>query len=129
MSEIEVPLEQAQENINHAAHHAEGGEKGFMNLAAVASAFLAVFAAISALFAGGYANEAMLEQIRASDQWSYYQAKGIKLAIAEMSAKTGVGSDEKIEKYKEDQQEIKKDAEEKQKASEELLKKHETLSM
>ena len=35
-------------------------------------------AAIAALLAGHAANEALLEQIKASDQWSYYQSKSIK---------------------------------------------------
>ena len=128
MSEIEVPLEQAQEDIQHAAHHASGPEKSFIGSAAVLSAFLAVLAAISALFAGHYSNEAMILQIQSSDQWSYYQAKGIKSAIAEMSVAANPALSEKIEKYKEEQAEIKKEAEEKQAESHALLKKHESLA-
>src|SRR6478672_9322706 len=84
VTEIEVPIEKIQEDINHAAHHADSASAKMMNRAALLSAFLAVFAAISALFAGHYANEAMIEQIQSSDQWSYYQAKGIKLSLAEL---------------------------------------------
>jgi len=39
---------------------------------------LAVLAAVSALMAGYHANEAMLEQMKATDDWAFYQAKGIK---------------------------------------------------
>ena len=31
--------------------------------------------------AGHHSNEAMIEQIQASDHWGYYQAKGIKAAV------------------------------------------------
>jgi hypothetical protein len=51
---------------------------------------LAALAAIAALKAGSTANEALVLkteatrlQAEASDQWAYYQAKGIKLAVAE----------------------------------------------
>ena len=136
MEEIEVPLEQIQENIHEAVHghgHEGGGEGGgartFMARAAILSAVLAVLAAISALFAGGYANEAMVEQIQSSDKWAYYQAKGIKKAIAELKQATVEHEDSaKVEKYKEDQEEIKKQAEEKEKESELHLRKHESLA-
>ena len=44
----------------------------------LAAAFLAVLAAITSLMAEHHANEAMLDQIRNSDQWSFYQAESIK---------------------------------------------------
>ena len=131
MSEIEVSLEQIQEDINHAAHHAEGPVQKLMTMGAALSAMLAVLAAVSALFAGHFANEAMIDQIKSSDHWSYYQAKGIKLAITEFRHESAQGEkdfSEKIEAYKKDQEEIKKQAEEKQKESEAYLKKHESLA-
>jgi len=45
---------------------------------ALTAAFLAVLAAITSLMAEHHANEAMLDQIRSSDKWSFYQAKSIK---------------------------------------------------
>jgi hypothetical protein len=42
---------------------------------ALSTAILALLAAIASLLAGEYANEAMMDQIEAADQWSYYQAK------------------------------------------------------
>jgi hypothetical protein len=139
MSEIEVPMEKIHEDIHeaieHAEHgghggHGEGGGKSFMNIAAIMSAFLAVAAAISALFAGGYANEAMMEQIQSSDQWALYQAKGIKAAIADLKfATTKVEADSaKTETYKKEQEEIKEKAESREQASENHLKTHETLA-
>jgi hypothetical protein len=49
--------------------------------AALSSALIAVAAAIGSLMAGHNANEAMLEQMQATDQWAFYQAKGIKSAV------------------------------------------------
>jgi len=57
---------------------------------ALTTAFIAVIAAIASLQSGSYANEAVLEkntailfQNKASDQWNYYQAKGIKKNLAD----------------------------------------------
>jgi hypothetical protein len=94
------------------------------------SAILAVLAAISALFAGHYANEAMIEQIQSSDQWAHYQAKGIKKAIADLTLKSTQAEEsaDKVEKYKHDQEVIKDIADEKQRESERHLHKHENLA-
>ncbi|MGE5087075.1 MAG: DUF4337 domain-containing protein [Bacillota bacterium] len=138
MDEIEVPLEQTQEHLQHHALHGEGGGSKLINLGAVLSAVLAVFAAICALLAGHHSNEALIEQIKSSDQWSYYQAKGIKSALQEFRLDmTGPQADAakveaikgKIEKYKEEQEKISELAKEKEEASEKLLRLHERLAM
>jgi hypothetical protein len=66
----------------------EGGQ--FLRRIALTTAVLAALAAIAALKAGSTANEALVLkteatrlQAEASDQWAYYQAKGIKLAVAQ----------------------------------------------
>jgi uncharacterized protein DUF4337 len=66
----------------------EGGL--FLRHIALTTAVLAAIAAIAALKAGSTANEALVLkteaarlQAEASDQWAYYQAKGIKLAVAQ----------------------------------------------
>jgi hypothetical protein len=130
MDEIEVPLEKVQEDLHHSAHHASDESKSFMNRAALISAFLAVTAAISALFAGHYANEAMIEQIQSSDHWAYFQAKGIKLAISELRQESNPSPalSEKIEGYKREQTEIKEKAEEKERESKAHLRRHESLA-
>lgn len=131
MDEIEVPLEKVTEDMHHAVHHHEGGAmNSMMNRAAIMSALLAVLAAVSALFAGHYANDAMIEQIQASDHWTYYQAKGIKLAITEMRHENAADDHftEKIEQYKADQEKIKDQAEEKQHEAEEHLRVHQGLA-
>src|SRR5246500_939548 len=86
MEEAEVPLEHLQEETHHHAEH--GGEK-WISWVALSTAILAVLAAIAALLSGRYVNEAMMNQIEASDQWSYYQAKSIKAAV--LDAKTSLG--------------------------------------
>lgn len=134
MSEIEVPLEKVSEDIHHAAHQSDPSMATFINRSALLSAFLAAFAAVSALFAGHDANEAMIEQIRSSDQWNYYQAKGIKSSIAELRASMTQDPTEKskqlakVEQYKTEQAAIKTGADEKEKRSVALLLRHESLA-
>src|SRR6476620_11734913 len=78
MEEAEVPLEDLQEHVHHSAEH--GGEK-WISWVALSTAILAVLAAIAGLLSGKHANEAMMSQIEASDQWGYYQAKSIKASV------------------------------------------------
>ena len=61
MERPEVPLEQAQESI---AHHAHGAEEKWIMAVALTAALLAVLAAITALLAEDYANEAMILQLQ-----------------------------------------------------------------
>lgn len=69
----------------HKALDAAGEEHGrrWMSAVAVSTAIMAAMAAISSSLSGGHLNEAMIDQIKASDQWAYYQAKGVKAAIVE----------------------------------------------
>ena len=86
---------------------------------------LAVTAAVAALLAGHHANEAMLEQMQATDQWAYYQAKGIKRSLVEnkLDILAAVGKEpreddrKKIERYKEEQKEIEDKAKELERSS------------
>ena len=131
--EIEVPTEHLHEDMKHAAYH--GGEKWIV-FVALSSALLAVFAATSALLAGHHANEAMIEQIQSSDQWAFYQAKGIKAAILEskMALLGSLGKEvsekdrEKLKDHKAEQNKIQEKAKEKQGSSEFHLKHHNTLA-
>ncbi len=134
MEEIEVPLEQAQEHIHEAAHHA-GGSKWISGVA-LTSALLAVCAAVAALLAGHHSNEAMIDQIKSSDEWALYQAKGIKAAIlgskmtllAELGKAATPKDTEKLNQYQDEQVEIKKMAEEEKQSSEKHLIAHQTLA-
>jgi hypothetical protein len=75
MEEQEAPLEDVHEQIHHHAEHSR--ERWVMGVA-LSTAVLAAIAAIASLLSGDHVNEAMFEQMKASDQWSLYQAKGIK---------------------------------------------------
>lgn len=133
MEEIEVPTEHLHEHIEHGVE--ESGEKWILGVA-LSSAFLAALAAVSSLMAGFHANEAMMDRIKSSDQWNYYQAKGIKSAVLSTkiellkSFKKSVSEqdEQKIEQYKEDQDKISVDAKKFEDDSEDHLKHHETLA-
>jgi hypothetical protein len=82
MEEIEVPTEGLHEQINEKAEEAfEKKEMKWILFVAISTALMAVFAAIGGLMAGHYSDDAMIQQIKASDQWAFYQAKGIKADI------------------------------------------------
>ncbi|MDQ2889198.1 MAG: DUF4337 domain-containing protein [Gemmatimonadota bacterium] len=86
----EVEMDSIQERVNE---EVERETNGFIRVVALTTALLAALAAISSLQAGATVNEALLLktestqlQSRASDEWAYYQAKGIKEAVARSSA-------------------------------------------
>lgn len=122
MEEIEVPVESAQETL---MEKAEEAREKWIGRAALTSALLAVCAAISALLAGHHSNEAMIEQIQASDTWGYYQAKSIKssvlvgrMEVLKALGKESTPDDEaKLEKYKKEQEELTEKAKEKETSS------------
>lgn len=133
MEAPEVPTEHLHGHVEHAAKH--GGERWMLGVA-LSSALLAALAAISSLQAGHHANEAMIAQIRASDQWGYYQSKSIKEAqlkakvdLLEALGKTTSPADTaKLEEYKTDKEKIQGIAEEKQKEAEHELKTHQIFA-
>ena len=86
----EVETERLHEAI-HEELEKEGGT--LLRSIALTTAILAALAALASLRAGATVNEALVLkteatrlQAEASDQWAYYQAKGIKAAVAEASA-------------------------------------------
>lgn len=124
MEDPEVPTEHLHEHIHEAAH--EHKDRWSM-LVAISTAFMAAFAALASLMAGHQSNEALITQIKASDQWAYYQAKGIKGEIAAIGNEADT-TNAKAAKYKADQKEIKEKAEEFEKESETHLEKDKTLA-
>lgn len=118
----EVDMDKLHETI-HEEMEREGGRllKGI----ALTTALLAAFAAIASLRAGATVNEALVLkteatrlQAEASDQWTYYQAKGIKAAIQEASRAAWLANgkepparlEEATKRYAEEQTEIQKEA-------------------
>jgi hypothetical protein len=129
MEESEVPLEHLHEHTHETAKHSR---ETWISWVALSTAILAVLAAIASLLSGEHANEAMLNQIEASSQWSYYQAKSIKAAV--LDAKTtfsGAPSESdqsKRARYEKEQEEIKAEAEQKQTAAKSYFHKHEVFA-
>lgn len=95
---------------------------------AISTALIAVFAALTALMAGHHSNEALIEQIKASDQWAYYQAKGIKAEIKSLGVIMSKNDTADVNRYKREGEEIKKIAEEHQQESARHLDKHIVLA-
>jgi hypothetical protein len=102
---------------------------------AVSSACFAVIAAIASLKSGHSANEALLKQSQATDQWAYYQAKGNKAATrtAEADILTELRADgarvatlrADVDKYTHEQDEIRAEAQGLEKESKAELTRHE----
>jgi hypothetical protein len=133
MEEIEVPTEQLHEEMHH---HVEHAESPWMSWVALSAAILAALAAVSALLAGHHANEAVLEQMHASDHWAYFQAKGIKASIlsSKLELLSSLGKpisgkeQEKVSEYKKDQEEISSQAKEMEISSQSHLSHHVILA-
>jgi hypothetical protein len=129
MEEAEVPLEHLHEQVKETAEHTG---VTWLSWVALSTAILAVLAAIAGLLSGKHANEAMMSQIEASDQWNYYQAKSIKASVldAKMSL-TGVPNESdqsKRDRYEKEQEEIKSEAEHKEAAAKSNFHKHEVFA-
>jgi len=129
MEESEVPLEHLHEHVKETAEHSGAA---WISWVALSTALLAVLAAIAGLLSGRHVNEAMMNQIEASDQWSFYQAKSIKASVldAKMSlAGTPNESDQsKLDRYEKEQEEIKSEAERKEAAAKSNFHKHEVFA-
>jgi transcription-repair coupling factor (superfamily II helicase) len=118
----------------------EGGS--FLKQISITTAILAVLAAIASLQAGATVNmalvlktEATRLQSEASDQWAYYQAKGIKAAVLEASRTAWLAIDkeppavyeDKMHRYAKEQKEIQDKAREKERERDERLKESDHL--
>jgi hypothetical protein len=129
MEESEVPLEHLQEHVHHSAEHSR---ERWISWVALSTAILAVLAAIAALLSGRHVNEAMMNQIEASDQWNYYQAKGIKAAVLDAKMSLSGASNEsdqsKRDRYEKEQEKIKSEAEQKEAAAKSNFHKHEVFA-
>jgi hypothetical protein len=141
--EPEVDTERLHEAV-HEELAREGGR--FLKQIALTTAVLAALASIASLKAGATVNEALALktdatrlQAEASDQWAYYQAKGVKAAVQEAARSAWLAAgkepptdhEAKIKRYEEEQKEIaskarekEKEAEEKQREGEDLLHRH-----
>ena len=135
----EIETEKLHEAIKEELEK-EGG--GFLRQISLTTALLAVLAALASLRAGATVNialmlksEAVRLQSEASDQWSYYQAKGVKSAVQEASrtAWLAIGKEppaqyaDKMTRYGEEQKEIMRKAKELEKERDEKMKESDHL--
>jgi hypothetical protein len=139
MDEIEDYSESIHEQSNEHAHHImheSGGKERWVVWVALSTAVIAVLAAITGLLAGSHADESMLAQMQSSDQWAFYQAKGIKADMLNSSnhlliamGKTPDTADvAKVKREKQEQAEIMTKAKEYKKESDEHVAKHEIMA-
>jgi Domain of unknown function (DUF4337) len=146
--ELEVDTDKLHEAV-HEELEREGGR--FLKQIALTTAVLAAFASVASLKAGGTVNEALALKTDAtrlrteeSDQWAYYQAKGLKAAVssAARSAWTAIGKEppsafqDETTRYQTEQKEIEKAAREKEKERDEkdkeaalLLARHHSFAL
>src|SRR3954462_7733148 len=114
--------ERIEEGVEKALEEGGGGP-GWTLYLSLSTAIIAVFAAIASLQSGANSNDAILEkneavlnQSKESDQWSYYQSKGVKAAVANVEADLVGASNPELaakksaegRRYKAEQDEIEK---------------------
>jgi Domain of unknown function (DUF4337) len=136
--EIEVETKELQETIDELREEREEREREarethWTRFISLSTAIFAVVAAVAALQAGKLVNEAVLlkndavlQQARASDTWAYYQAKGIKSAMAKQTAdliSVTPGAAEKAAHWKEEAERQKAEQAQLKGEAEELEKK------
>jgi len=128
MPEDEFETAEFKEKLEEATEHAvEASEyrARWMVYLSFSTAIVAVFAAVAALESGTYSNnaliqknEALLAQAKASDQWAYYQAKGVKgvvygtqaLAAKSSNPDLAAQAQKEADRYAAEQKEISKTA-------------------
>jgi hypothetical protein len=129
MEEAEVPLEHLHEHVKETAEHTG---VTWISWVALSTAILAVLAAIAGLLSGQHVNEAMMNQIEASDQWNYYQAKSIKASVLDakmwLAGALNESDQSKRDRYEKEQEQIKSDAEHKEAAAKSNFHKHEVFA-
>jgi Domain of unknown function (DUF4337) len=127
----EIDTDNLRETIDEEIEK-EGGD--LLRIIALTTALFAAIAAIASLQAGGTVNEALILkteatrlQAEASDQWAYYQAKGLKATVTELSKNSWAAIDKPApdelaksqERYVDDQRKSKEKAEELEKQRDE----------
>ena len=95
--EIEVDTDKLRESIADEIEHKDGD---LLRAIALSTALFAALAAIVALQAGSTVNEALvlkneatIQQAKASDSWTYYQAKGLKASMARSAREPWLAQD------------------------------------
>jgi hypothetical protein len=99
--ELKESVDQGVERAERAEGRHAGGDKRedagarWTSYLSLQTAIIAVFAAVASLESGGYSNdailaknEAILFEAQASNQWAYFQAKGVKESLAANQAQS-----------------------------------------
>ncbi len=106
------------------------------NWVAMTTAVLAALASIATLFSNSHASQAMIDQIETSDQWNFYQAKGVKLAIVEsklellpvLGKEPAQPDRDRAARYKTEQEGIMAEAKAKQASAKDHRRRHDTMA-
>jgi hypothetical protein len=129
--EIEIDTDKLRETIDE---EIEKEGSALLRTVALTTAIFAAMAAIASLKAGGTVNESLALkteatrlQAEASDKWAYYQAKGLKATVTELSKNTWIALDKtppediakNLERYAEDQRKSMEEAKELEKQRDE----------
>jgi hypothetical protein len=132
MPEEDLETAELKERIEEGVERAlesEGGRSPRWTLyLSLSTAIIAVFAAIASLQSGANSNDAILEkndailsQSKASDQWAYFQAKGVKASLALSQAEMlGASNPELSAKFRSDAKRYKAEQDEIEKLAREL---------
>ena len=135
--EEEVDKQVEHESEEHHAHHMHG--HALTQNIALFTAILSTLGAVVSYQGGDtedeamlYKNEAVLQKSLASDQWNYYEAKTIKIQIAQIAAAQASPDKQEaykqqIARYNQDKDKIKAIAEAYDKKSEDANKESESL--
>lgn len=131
--EMESPTEQSQEDVHH---HATHSPEKWIGWVALTVAFLAALAAVTGLKAGDHVNEALFEQVKASDKWNEFQAQKNKSSatlnkneiLVAMGKTVSEADKAKLEEREKKQEELKKEAKEFQESAAEHMERHKTLA-
>jgi hypothetical protein len=141
-------IEKTVEHQHHGHDAAHGEDKRAMMVPAVTAAVLAVCAALGSLLSGHAANQAILQQTKATDQWAYYQANSTKGHIHEVSRdvvhallaaqgiqptdqtrETLAGFDSQVSKYNDKKASIQEQAETLEREAEQEFHKHHQFAL
>ena len=129
--ELDVDTDKLHETIHEELEHTGGR---FLRRIALTTAVLAALAAVASLEAGSTINEALLlkteatrAQAEASDQWAFYQAKGIKAAVLDASRAAWLAQsknapaefEQNVARYATEQQDIQREAHDKERVRDE----------
>jgi hypothetical protein len=136
-------IERTLEQHHHGHDHVSGKSWSPTTVSAITAAVLAVLAAAGSLLSGHAANQAILKQTEASDQWAYYQAKSTKghlyevardivTALSASSAETKSSLsrfEQQMAKYEREKETIREKAEELQAESKYEFRQHHYYSL